>query len=296
METATQQQQAWTILSLIEWSTQYLSDRQFEDARLTVELLLCHVLQCKRIDVYLKFDNLLTAEQLATFKQLFKRRLNHEPLQYITGETEFMGLRFMVDPRVLIPRPETEVLVEQVIDYNKSKPNTHLKILEIGTGSGNIAITLAKHLPGCILSTCEIDAGALELARENARRHGVEQQIAWLNLDILQDIPTLSTQRFDVIVTNPPYISREEFQNLQPEVRDFEPSIATTDDEDGLRFYRRIADIGGKLLEKGGAIFMEIAYNQGKAVPALFVQSEYRLVEVVKDYSGNDRVVKAGLR
>jgi len=292
MQTSTQERQTWTILSLIEWGAEYLAQRQFDDARLNIELLLCHVLQCRRIDLYLKFDAILSPDHLATFKSLFKRRLNHEPLQYILGETEFMGMRFRVDPRVLIPRPETEILVENVISFVESSRIAGAQILDVGTGSGNIAVSLAKRLPDCIVTAIDISTEALDVARENAQHHCVQDRVHLLDIDFLQDTSVLGSNRFHILAANPPYISLEEFAVLQPEVRDFEPLHATTDNHDGLTFYRRIAGVGIALLKEKGMIFMEIAYNQGQTVPALFTQSGYSSVDVTKDYSGNNRVVK----
>ena len=154
-----------------------MSSLDFENARLNAELLLSHVLQCRRIDMYINFDTPVSENQFAAFKSLFDRRLNHEPLQYILGETEFMGLPFSVDRRVLIPRPETEILVEQVIAFARNYPAQAVRILDIGTGSGNIAVSLAYHLEHATVSAIDCSTEALELARDNARRNAMEGRI-----------------------------------------------------------------------------------------------------------------------
>jgi len=171
METTAQDVKQWTVLSLIERGTQFLQEKEIDSARLNCELLLCHVLHCRRIDLYLKFDQPLSAGELGVFKILLKRRVEHEPLQYIVGETEFMGLKFAVDPRVLIPRPETELLVEEIIALSRDNPGNVRRILDIGTGSGNIAISLAKFIPDCLIETIEVSDDAIALACKNIQRH-----------------------------------------------------------------------------------------------------------------------------
>jgi release factor glutamine methyltransferase len=284
--------QEWTILSMIEWSAEYLRSKQFDEARLHVELLLCHVLRCARIDLYVRFDQILTDRERAEFKQLFQRRLRHEPLQYILGETEFMGVRLLTDSRVLIPRPETELLVEKTMEALSDKHRIY-SILDVGCGSGNIAICLARMCVHCTVDAMDISEDALKVVAENVSRYRLFDRIVIFTGDILCGRGTFNNKPYDIIVSNPPYISKTEFEQLQPEISTFEPRIATTDDADGLTFYRAIATNGIQLLKTGGHVFVEIAYNQGEDVPGIFQRAGYTEIQVYNDYNGMNRVVRA---
>ena len=291
MEASITEQKLWTSLSLINWSTDYLASKEIDSPRLTCELLLARVLRCSRIDLYTKFDRPLLKEELSQFKLLFKRRMSREPLQYILAETEFMGLKFNVDRRVLIPRPETEVLVEQVIALAKRTPLPY--ILDIGTGSGNIAISLAKCLSECEIDAIDVSSDALEVARNNLELHRCGGRVNLFQCDVLQEHIQLPRERYDLIVSNPPYISQKEFQSLQVEVRDFEPVIATTDGGNGLKYYHAIANIGKRYLVQGGWIVIEHAYDQSEAVKSIFHDMGYSDIEIAYDYNRTPRVVKA---
>lgn len=282
---------AWTPLSIISWGVDYLKGREIDSPRLTIELLLSHTLQCRRIDLYTNFEQPLTPAELSHFKQLLKRRLDREPLQYILGKTEFMGLEFHVTPAVFIPRPETEKLVETVLEECRRRADhvSLLNIFDIGTGSGNIPISLAHFDLRVECESCDISPDALVVARQNAILHGVTGRIRFVQQDILQWSPRESPS-FDIIVSNPPYIAIGEYMNLQPEITRFEPREAATDEKDGLIFFRRIASLMPGLLKTDGACFVEIAYNQGTEVMTLF-KEVFHEVTVLKDYSGNDRVV-----
>lgn len=282
--------QVWTSLSLINWGAEYLRSKNIDSPRLTCELLLANVLRCGRIELYTSFDRPLTSDELANFKNLFKRRLSREPLQYILGETEFMGLRFNVDSRVLIPRPETEVLVEQALALARNIPAG--RILDIGTGSGNIAISLATTLQGWQVDAVDVSPAALELAGENRLLHSCGDRVSFIHADIQSYEPA---QEYDVIVSNPPYVSSAEFAGLEPEVRNFEPALATTDGGTGLTFYEIIAAFGKRHLVSGGWVLVEHAYNQSEQVRAIFENSGYRNVTPVADYSRIPRVVRAQL-
>jgi release factor glutamine methyltransferase len=283
----------WSILRLIKWSTDYFAEKQIDSPRLTAELLLSHVLHCSRIDLYAQHDKPLTKDELARFKSVLRRRLLHEPVQYIVGETEFMGIPFAVDRRALIPRPETEILVEQVLKLSVKCANPPLHILDIGTGCGNIAISLAKKIGTSIVDAIDSDSSCLTLARENVRRHGLIDRVRLFHADILHTPYIPDAPPYDVIVSNPPYISREEFELLQPEVKNFEPANALTDGGDGLSFYRAICAAGKLLLRPGGCVAVEVAYNQGDRVRSIFVEGKFRDVAVERDYDGNERVVHA---
>ena len=277
-----------TILPILEKGAAYLAEKGFESPRLTSELLLAHVLRCSRIDLYLRFDEPLMERELTAYRELFRRRLGHEPLQYITGETEFMGLAFTVDRRALVPRPETEHLVEEAIAIGKREPVG--RILDIGTGSGNIAVALAKFIPDASVDSLDISGEALALARINVARHGVEGRVRLIKGDFLRGEAGCQPP-YDLVVSNPPYVSTAEFALLPPEVKEFEPRMATTDEGDGLAFYRRIAAAGAKLLRPAGWLLLEVAYDQAAAVIGLL--DGYAARGTVKDYGGIDRVVKA---
>lgn len=286
-------QNTWTVLSLLQWTTQYFTDHCIDSPRLTAELLLSRVLGYERIQLYTNYDKPLHHQELSEFKGLLKRRLSHEPVQYILGETEFMGLRFIVNRHVLIPRPETEVLVEQVIALSKASPVKIRRVLDIGTGSGNIAVSIAKYLPESAIDAVDISREALAVARENLMLHGVEERVMLIQADILDESKKFSLQPYDLLVSNPPYISGGEFQQLQPEVREFEPSIATTDNGDGLTFYRVIARRSLDLIRPEGSLFVEIAYNQRQDVSEIFRKVGYDQITIIPDYQGIPRIVQA---
>ena len=291
MDAIVEEKREWSIHKLIERSAAYLEDKGIDEARLNCELLLCHVLNCGRIDLYIRFDAILQSEELAKFKSLLKRRLMHEPLQYIIGTTDFMGLRFKVDSRVLIPRPETELLVEQVIAYAETKSYPDLKILDIGTGSGCIAVSLAKLIKNSKVDAIDCSTQALDAALENIKAHNLEDRISLIHSDILKD--NVTGNRYDIVASNPPYISLDEFEKLQPEIKDHEPSFANTDYADGLTFYKVIAEKGKQLLKIGGCVFTETAFDQNAEVVRIFREAGYENIETFRDYSGIDRVVKA---
>lgn len=281
----------WTIKRLLDWSANYLHEKGFDDARLNVELLICHTLKYKnRIDLYLHYDKPLRELELKSFRDLFKRRLNHEPLQYIIGEAEFMGLKFYVDKRVLIPRPETEILVEAVIETCKNYQNK-IDILDIGVGSGNLAVCLAKFIPTANVTGIDASRPVIEVAKTNVEANGVSDKIDLKQLNIFDDVSILP--QFDIIVSNPPYISRNEFLGIQEEIRLYEPHSATTDDSDGLTYHRRIADVARSHFKENGWLFLEIAYNQKVDVTKICSEFGYYKIEAIKDYGDNDRVIKA---
>ena len=284
----------WTILDLITWGTEYLSEKNIADARLNIELLLAHVLRFNRMQLYTNFDKPLTDEELAQFKLLLKRRLTREPLQYILGETEFMGLKFIVDRRVLIPRPDTEILVDEVVKKIKTdfEKDSSVQIFEIGTGSGCIAISLAKMLPKAVVVSIDRSEEALQLAVQNAEANGVNDRITFLTQDFLTE--NNYTKKYHCIVSNPPYISTDEYLQLKTEVRGFEPKIALADNSDGLTFYHSIAKRCKNDLLENGFTAVEHSYNQSGDVQKIFAKNGWHNIRAVKDYSGNFRCVIAG--
>jgi release factor glutamine methyltransferase len=283
----------WTILDLITWGTEYLSEKSIDDSRLNIELMLAHVLQLQRIQLYTNFDRPLSENELAQFKSLLKRRLTHEPLQYILGETEFMGLKFVVDKRVLIPRPDTEILVEKVIDRIKMDFSTEptIRILDIGTGSGCIAVSLAKMIPNVSVLSIDRSDEALQIAAINAETNGVAGKVAFANKDFLTD--NEFSQIFHCIVSNPPYISNKEYTVLDPEVREFEPKLALADGSDGLTFYHSIAKRCNTNLTENGFVAVEHAFDQSDDIQKIFGEHGWKNISVIKDYNGNYRCIIA---
>lgn len=280
-----------TLLPALRWGEEVLRKGRIDEARLTAELLLCHLLGCERIRLYAEFERILDVAEVGAFVGLIRRRLSHEPLQYITGRTDFMGLRIDVDRRVLIPRPETEILVEAMLTVCRSRGAAPVRILDIGVGSGNIAVALARYHPSAHLVGVDVSPGALDVALGNARLHGLERRISLVRGDILRDAPPFVEGGFDAIVSNPPYIPSADIPGLDPEVRDFEPLLATSDGGDGLSFFRRLTGIARGLLADGGVLMVETAYNQAREVERMFVGGNFRETKVVRDLSGIERVV-----
>jgi len=256
---------------------------------LTADLLLASVLRLSRLDLYLQYDRPLTSSEIGTFRDLLKRRLRHEPLQYILGETEFMGLTLKVDPHVLIPRPETELLAEKALETIEDLPPGPVRVLDIGTGSGNIAIALAHYAPEAHVTAIDVSDKALAVAAENVDRHRLKN-VSLQKLDLFSE--ELDDRRFSLVLSNPPYVSADEFEHLQPEVRDFEPKVATTDDADGFRFIKRISELAGSHLLPGGALIVELGAGQSPAALEIVRSAGLVNVEIFKDYSSIPRVIR----
>jgi release factor glutamine methyltransferase len=283
-----------TILTLLKKSTTFFEEKGIGEPKLSAEHLLAHALGVKRLQMYLRFDQPIREQELESFRDMVRRRLRHEPVQYIVGSTEFYGLEFAVSPAVLIPRPETEHLIDALLDLRKeARLKAAPRILDIGTGSGAIAIALAKQLEDARLTATDISSDALQIATSNAERNGVEDRFRFLHHDILTDHVTGLPVPFDIVVSNPPYIPKDDVASLQPEVRDHEPLPATTDGGDGLAFYRRFAQLAPELLVPGGLIAVEIGYGQSEAVRKIFEEAGLRDITVRQDYAGIDRVVTA---
>lgn len=290
--TLQQDGQSWTIRDLMKFSIDYLQRHGFDEARLTVELLLAHALQCQRIELYTNFEKPLSKEELKGFRACLERRLAHEPVQYIVGSTSFMGLQFVVDPRVFIPRPETETLVEQVMTISNGREgDERLEILDVGTGSGNIAVAVAKLVRRVHVTTIDTSADALSVARINAAAHGVLERVTFEQCDVFDSVETSISVPFDVLVSNPPYVSASEWKELQPEVRQFEPQAAVSDQDDGYKYYRRLAQVAPLLLRPDGAVVMEVGAGQAQRVEHLFQESGFTELKVIPDLQGVPRIV-----
>ena len=257
------------------------------------EIILTHILNCRRIDLHVD-KPALSKEQQRQFDEYKVRRAAGEPLQYILGSCNFFGLEFKVNPAVLVPRPETEILVEEAL--RRFKGNA---ILDIGTGSGCIAVTLAKNLPHTRVTAVDVSADALTVARENAVTHGVADRIDFVQADILSaviPVPTFSrdnreSRTFDLIVSNPPYIPSAQISTLPKDVQK-EPCLALDGGEDGLTFYKSLIKYSPSLLRKGACLMMEFGDGQGSAIRAIFDQGKaFSGVEILKDLTGKERIM-----
>lgn len=289
----------WTIKDLLSVSTGYLKEKQIDSPRLTAEVLLSFQLNLDRIKLYLNLDLPLSDSEVSGYRELIRRRLQREPLQYITGVQEFWSLDFQVDPRVLIPRPETELLIEQALERIKASPEPHkrsFKILDLGTGSGALAVTLAKEIQGARLWATDISPESIELARLNADRHDVSGRIEFRQGDLWHALndPDIT---FDLIVSNPPYVSVDEYDGLPPEVRDHEPRMALNGHEEGLFYIRKIIEGCPEVLNPGGWLLLEMAPGQTeKALELIKATKTFENESRIKDYSHLYRVVCAQKR
>lgn len=285
----------WQIRDLLKVSSDYLKDKGIENARLNAEVLLAYQLRLERVGLYLNFDQPLTETELSSYRFLIKRRIDHEPLQYITGTQEFWSLSFAVDRRVLIPRPETEIIVEQAIvlaDSYKGEDQP-LKILDLGTGCGAIAIALAKELPDASVWATDISEEALGLARRNALKHGVRDRVSFWQGDLWEPLME-GAHRFDMIVSNPPYVSTEEYNELPLEVRDYEPRQALDGRDGGMYYLEKIVEGAHDFLNPGGWIILEMApWQTQKTLDIIARTGEYQQETRIKDYSRRYRVVMA---
>jgi len=257
-----------------------------ESPRRTMELLLCHVLGCSRAWLYGHDDTALPALAARQLQRLLRRCLRREPLQYVLGEVDFCGLRLRVRPGVFIPRPETELLVEEAIRILRQLPVPNPAVLDLGTGSGAIAVAIAAHHPGARVLGVDISARALRCARSNARALGI-RRVRFRPLDILRQLPQ---GRFHMVVSNPPYIPAARLPQLQPEVREYEPAEALTDFADGLSFYRRYAHILPQVLLPGGVFLLELGDGLASAAVDILRSTGARL-SVRRDYAGTERIL-----
>jgi release factor glutamine methyltransferase len=274
----------WTILDIINWGREFFEKKQIESARLNIELLLSYALSLSRIALYSRFDQPLNRKELDLIREMVLRRAKHEPLQYIIGQTEFYGLNIALDGSVLIPRPETEEMVDFVIkSYTGLKaPN---EILDIGTGSGCIALAMASQFDSTRVTGVDISKPAVERAKQNAELNAISNA-EFYKYDIMSSVPQ---KKFDLIVSNPPYIPADQMSELAPDVALFEPLTALTDSRDGLSFYRRFAEIFPEILAPNGSFFLEIGYGEAEAIVAIFAEKSIR-AEIKKDINNIDRV------
>lgn len=272
----------------LRWAVSFLMELGWdkEQARIEGELLLGKAWGLNRLQLLTGLDHGLGESQKQNYQQFLARRVANEPLQYILGEQEFMSLTFEVTPAVLIPRSDTEVLVEEALKILKGFSNP--LVIDLGTGSGAIAVSLAYYLSCARVWAVDISPQALEVARRNAGRAGVSERVNFVWGDLFDPIP--SERVYDMIVSNPPYISREEYGQLAPQVLQ-EPTLALWGGEDGLEYYRSIIAQSGQFLKKKGFLLLEIGWKQGPSVTSLLLEQGFQGVRIIKDWGGRDRVV-----
>ncbi len=278
--------QKWTIRSVLSWARLYFEKKGIDTPRLDAEVLLAHALGCSRVDLYLDMERPLAQEELSTFRTLIKRRSVREPVAYITGEKEFFGKKFKVNRHVLIPRPESEILVEQAIALVPRDS----KILEIGVGSGAVIISILDQRTDIKAVAGDISLNALKIAADNARMHKVENRLKLFSGDLLSAI----SARFSAIVANPPYISLEEKDDLEPEVLGFEPAEALFAGEKGMDVIEKILSMCASYLLPGGYLIMEFGYSQKHDIEkAIYRTGSLVINRWVNDLSGKERVIVA---
>lgn len=269
-----------SIAEVLRLSSQFLEERNIEKPRRLAEELLSSLLRCKRIDLYMQFDRPLEEQELSQLRGWLKRASQHEPVEYIVGEVDFFGCAIKVDSRALIPRPETEILV----DWIAKKITEQKSVWDICTGSGCIGIALKKKFPQLEVSLSDISPRALSLARENAVKNGVD--VSFFEGDLLTPF---QGKKVDILVCNPPYVGTNEFLTLDPSVRDFEPELALVGGERGLDFFERLSVEIPEVLNPGGLVFLEIGFAQGSEVQKIFGSPVWSRSELIQDWSGKDR-------
>ena len=276
----------WRLIDLINWGETYFKEKNFDNPRSEIEWLLQDLLNYKKIDLYLKFEEEIDSGKLFILKSWIKRRVSREPLQYITGKADFYGRSYFVNNKVLIPRPETEILIDAAIKNLLKKKNPY--IIDIGTGSGCIGITLAIEIKKSNVLSIDISKDALLIAKNNAENHNIKN-IKFLEIDVLKnDI----NQKADLIISNPPYISKNELSTLMPEVKNHEPKISLTDNKDGFTFYERFASLFPKILKNDGAAIIEVGREEHSIkVLEIFKKNGMKNIKVLKDLNSDNRAV-----
>jgi release factor glutamine methyltransferase len=273
-----------TLGEVLRLSTAHLERHGSPTARLDAELLLGHALDLGRVELYTGFERPLTDAELGACRELIARRAKREPVAYILGRWGFRGLDVDVDRRVLVPRPETELVVDRCLALLDGVPSP--SVVDVGTGSGAIALSLASELPGAAVCACDLSDDALEVARGNGARLGID--VEWVRSDLLGE---LSGRRFELVVSNPPYVATAEIEALEPEVRDWEPRGATVGGDTGLEVIERLVSAAPQVLEAGGALVLEVGAGQARAVAGMMEGAGLGAVEVGRDHVGIERIV-----
>lgn len=284
----------WTIQSLLNWVTEYFKNKSIDAPRLSAELLLSHVLGLKRIELYTQFNKVVGEENLSQLRQLVKRVAEHEPIAYLTGKKEFYSLEFEITKDCLIPRPETEMLVERAIEFLRTRTGEQF-ICDLCTGCACVAIALARNFANCKGVATDISDDALAVAERNITKHGLGNRLKLLKGDLFEPIiPGLGPAKFDLIVCNPPYVSEPEFEKLAKTVRDFEPKPALAAGHDGLDIIKRIIAESPHFLKPASAMMLEIGNTQGPMVRKMLDDTGYfDTVTIEKDYNKLDRLAIA---
>ena len=286
----------WRVVDLLEWTTRYFEQHGIPNPRLDAEVLLGHLLEKSRLQLYLDFEMPIFQEHLTLYRELIKKRIAHTPVSYLTNRKEFMSLEFYVDERVLIPRPETEQLVETIL---AEKAGDSERLLELGTGSGVIATSLAVHQPEWDIIATDISEPALAVARKNAETHACTSQIKFLSGDLFDPIKAMDPTgeiRFDWIVSNPPYVKKTEWETLRPDVRDYEPEVALFAGDDGLAVIRRLIAEAPEYLASNGKLILEIGDTQADTVrPLIDAEPAYATYKLLKDHAEKERIVLASV-
>ncbi|MBN1588026.1 MAG: peptide chain release factor N(5)-glutamine methyltransferase [Pirellulales bacterium] len=288
--------ETWTVGRLLAWTQDYLASRGADSPRLDAEVLLAEALGCQRIDLYTRFDDVPDDAPRSLFRELIQRRAKHVPVAYLVGRREFYSLSFRVTPEVLIPRPETELLVVAALDrareYGDGGPVT---ICDVGTGSGAIAVCLAKHLPRARVTAVDLSAAALGVAQANAQRHGVAERIRFVESDLLDALP--AELRFDLVVSNPPYVKESEWAELVPEVREHEPRAALVAGQRGTEVIERLLPQAAAYLKPAGHLLLEIGPMIHEAVCTLIeADPNFGSPVTTKDLARLPRIVQAKKR
>ena len=278
----------WTIGRLINWTNQYLSDNGSDSSRLDTEILLAEVLGCERIMLYTRFEEDPGEQIRSKFRELVKRRAAGCPVAYLVGHKEFFSLKFKVTTDTLIPRPDTEDAVQAILDLAKNNPSQVNTIADVGTGSGILAVTLAKELQDCRFLATDISEAALAVAQENAHSHGVINRIKFRVGDLC--IP-LQGQTYDIIVSNPPYISETEIEECSRDIRDYEPQLALVSGPTGMEIYQRLVPEAQPLLNPGGWLVLETSPMLAPTLKETLEKQGYQNVDIKQDYTGNPRIV-----
>ncbi len=286
--------ETWTIQKLLNWVTEYFTEKGIDAPRLSAEWLLSHVLGLKRIELYTQFNKIVGQEQLSQLHELVKRAANQEPIAYLTGKKEFYSLEIEVTNDCLIPRPETELLVERAIEFLRTRSGDQ-SICDLCTGCGCVAVAIARNFANCRIVATDISDKALAVAEKNVAKHGLMNRIKLLQGDLFEPvIAGLGPAKFDLIVSNPPYVSEPEYEKLPPNVKNFEPKSALIAGKDGLDIINKIISDTNGYLKPSGTLMLEIGNEQGKAVHALLESSGYfDTVKIEKDYSNLDRLAVA---
>lgn len=288
------QQEPWTVLRLLEWTTDFFKRKGSESARLDAEVLLAHARGCERIELYTAFNEEPGEEERVAFREMVRRRGQGTPVAQLVGYREFYSMRFRVDENVLIPRPETEHLVIEALDVAKEMEITGrgIRIADIGTGSGVIAVTLAKHLPESEVVAVDKSEAALNIAKWNAGQHDVANRISLLESDLFSAIDP--EQTFDLICTNPPYVTTSEYEHLSPSVRDFEPEMALLAGPDGTEIIQRIIQQSTTRLTEGGRLIIELSPMIADACQDIAKEAGFEEIRFIKDLQGHRRILSLG--